>query len=66
MESAWALACTKYLVGGFDKIFEDNLSSIYSVMDLATSFSFWSNGDQFAMKLGCVGNISNNQKPSLW
>ena len=40
MESVWALTCTKYLVGGFDKIFEDNLSSIYSVMDLATFFLF--------------------------
>ena len=66
MESVWALTCTKYLVGGFDKIFEDNLSSIYSVMDLATSFSFRNNGDQFAMKLGCMGEMSNSQKSSLW
>ena len=61
MESAWALACTKYLVGRFDI-----LSCIYSVTGRVTPFSLLSNGDQFAMRLGSMGIVSNNQKPSLW
>ena len=42
MEIAGALVCTKSLVGGFDKIFEDILSSIhsiYSVIGWVTPFS---------------------------
>ena len=44
MEIAGALVCTKSLVGGFDKIFEDILSSIhsiYSVIGWVTPFSLW-------------------------
>ena len=53
MESAGALACTKYLVGRF----EDILSCIYSVTGWVTPFPLLSNGDQVAMKLGCVGKL---------
>ena len=62
MESAWALVCTKYLVGRF----EDILSCNYSVTGWVTPFSLLSNGDQFEMRLGSMGKMSNNQKPSLW
>ena len=62
MESAWALVCTKYLVGRF----EDILSCISSVTGWVTPFSLLSNGDQFAMRLGSMGKMSNNQKPSFW
>ena len=46
MEIAWALACTKYLVGGFDKTFEDILSRIQYLFcdglgDPLLSFDQW-------------------------
>ena len=68
MESAWALVCTKYLVAGLTEYLKISylVSSIYSVMGWVTPSSHLINGDQFAMKLGCVGKMSNDQKPSLW
>ena len=62
MESTRALVCTKYLVGRF----EDILSCISSVTGWVTPFSLLSNGDQFAIGLGSMGKMSNDQKPSLW